>query len=334
MSATIIAFFNNKGGVGKTSLVYHLAYMYSELGLKVIASDLDPQANLTSAFLDEDLLENIFEDDNHSQTILGSIRPLQKGVGDIAKPHLERINDNLSLLIGDLTLSEFEAELSDQWNKCLNRDERAFRVMSAFWRMMEKANEDFGARIILVDLLPNLGAINRAVLISANYIVIPLAPDLFSLQGLRNLGPTLRQWREQWQERKDKHPNPLELAIPAGEMRPIGYIVMQHPTRLDRPVKAYEKWINRIPSIYRDYVINEDSKKVPLLDRDPYCLAQLKHYRSLMAMSQEARKPIFLLKPADGAIGGHANAIVDAYQDFKNLALEIAKRTGVSLNIS
>ena len=54
-----IAFFNNKGGVGKTSLVYHLAWMYAELGLSVIAADLDPQANLTSMFIDEDQLATL-----------------------------------------------------------------------------------------------------------------------------------------------------------------------------------------------------------------------------------------------------------------------------------
>ena len=50
---TTVAFFNNKGGVGKTSLVYHLAWMLRELGGRVIAADLDPQANLTGMFLDE-----------------------------------------------------------------------------------------------------------------------------------------------------------------------------------------------------------------------------------------------------------------------------------------
>ena len=57
MSIRVLTFFNNKGGVGKTSLVYHLAWMYADLGVKVVAADLDPQANLTSMFLDEDYLE-------------------------------------------------------------------------------------------------------------------------------------------------------------------------------------------------------------------------------------------------------------------------------------
>ena len=52
-----IVFFNNKGGVGKTTLVYHIAWMMKELGEKVLAADLDPQANLSSMFLDEERLE-------------------------------------------------------------------------------------------------------------------------------------------------------------------------------------------------------------------------------------------------------------------------------------
>jgi chromosome partitioning protein len=62
LSLPVIAFFNNKGGVDKTSLVYHLAWMFSDLGWRVLAADLDPQANLTAAFLDEDQLENLWEE--------------------------------------------------------------------------------------------------------------------------------------------------------------------------------------------------------------------------------------------------------------------------------
>ncbi len=52
MKIPVIAFFNNKGGVGKTTIVYHLAWMFADQNLKVIAADLDPQSNLTAAFLD------------------------------------------------------------------------------------------------------------------------------------------------------------------------------------------------------------------------------------------------------------------------------------------
>src|SRR5215813_4963837 len=208
MSATLIAFFNNKGGVGKTSLVYHLAWMYAELGARVVAADLDPQANLTAAFLVEDRLEELWPDHQHPNTVFGCIQPLMRGIGDIADPHLESMENSLdlfggrlALLVGDLGLSSFEDELSAVWPRCLDGDERSFRVISAFWRILQKAAEQNDANIILMDLGPNLGAINRAVLIAADYVVVQLSPDLFSLQGLRNLGPTLRRWREEWKER-------------------------------------------------------------------------------------------------------------------------------------
>ena len=55
-----IAFFNNKGGVGKTSLVYHLAFMFAERGQSVVAVDLDPQANLSSMFVDDERMESLW----------------------------------------------------------------------------------------------------------------------------------------------------------------------------------------------------------------------------------------------------------------------------------
>jgi len=339
MNVPAIAFFNNKGGVGKTSLVYHLAWMYADLGLRVVVADLDPQANLTAAFLDEDRLEQLWPEGDHPDTISGCIQPLRRGTGDIADPHLEDVvsgpqlslfSGPIALLVGDLLLSSFEDSLSEAWPKCLDSDERSFRVMSAFWRIIQKAAKLHNPSLVLIDLGPNLGAINRAALIAANYVVVPLSPDLFSLQGLRNLGPTLRRWREQWQERLAKNPA-ADLPLPEGQMQPVGYIVLQHAVRMDRPVKAYDRWIARIPIEYRKYVLAEYSgSSMPVLE-DPYCLALLKHYHSLMPLAQEAHKPMFHLKPADGAIGSHIQAVQGAYRDFQRLAHEIAKRTHISL---
>ncbi len=342
MSTSVIAFFNNKGGVGKTSLVYHLTCMYSELGLRVVAADLDPQANLTSAFLDDDQLEYLWPDGEHPNTIFGCIQPLRRGVGDIAHPHIEEVTEDgqltlfgssIALLAGDLLLSSFEDNLSEAWPKCLDRDERSFRVMSAFWRIMQEAATAHKADVILMDLGPNLGAINRAALIAADYIVVPLSPDIFSLQGLRNLGPTLRKWREDWRERLKKNPA-ADLPLPQGRMQPIGYIVLQHTVRMDRPVKAYDRWIAQIPNAYRHFVLDEQGTSKLGVVQDPNNLALLKHYRSLMPLAQEAHKPMFLLKPADGAMGAHLQSVKGAYIDFEKLARTIAGHTGISLRES
>jgi cellulose biosynthesis protein BcsQ len=323
-----IAFFNNKGGVGKTSLVYHLCWMFADLGVKVVAADLDPQANLTSMFLDEDRLEELWPDNDHPQTVLGSIKPILKGTGDILEPHLENITDNISLVPGDLGLSTFEDKLSDAWPRCLDRKEDSFRIVSSFYRIIAQAANRQQAQVVLIDVGPNLGAINRAVIIASDFVTIPLAPDLFSLQGLKNLGPTLRDWRDGWKERLEKRPP--ELNLPTGNMSPVGYVIMQHAMRADRPVKAYQRWMDRIPLIYRASVLNKSDGKAPPISRDNHCISMLKHYRSLMPLAMEARKPMFFLKPADGAIGTHISAVEDCFKDFRILAKAILDKCGIS----
>jgi cellulose biosynthesis protein BcsQ len=325
-----IAFFNNKGGVGKTSLVYHLAWMYSDLGLDVVAADLDPQANLSSMFLDEDRLEQLWPDEGSRATVQGALQPLLDGTGDVAEAHVEEISPGLQLVVGDLLLSTAEDELSGQWPDCLDRKPRAFRVLSALWRTLRRAAERAGADTVLLDVGPNLGALNRAALVAADHVVVPLAPDLYSLQGLKNLGPTLRRWRREWAERRERNPV-ADLPMPQGAMTPAGYVVMQHAVRLDRPVKAYARWMDRIPSSYRESVLGETGRRAVAIDKDPHCLATLKHFRSLMPLAQEAHKPMFALKPADGAIGGHAQAVQDCYRDFRALARTVAERCGVAL---
>ena len=325
-----IAFFNNKGGVGKTSLVYHLSWMMAERGIPVLAVDLDPQANLSAMFLSEERLEEVWPDsEDHPSTIYGAIRPILRGIGDIAPPPVERIAPNLFLLPGDLGLSRFEDKLSDAWPRCHNSDEAAFRTMTAFHRLMEELARDT-AEIILIDVGPNLGAINRSALIASDHVCLPLAPDLFSLQGLKNLGPTLREWRSTWDSLIKKAP--ADLSLPTGDMTPAGYIVMQHGIRDNRPVKAYQRWMDKIPPVYRNAVLNEPiSGTMPPVRQDPYLLAQLKHYRSLMPLAMEANKPMFSLKPADGAIGAHVQAVTDCHHDFLKLARKLGTAAGITI---
>jgi chromosome partitioning protein len=318
MKPPVLTFFNNKGGVGKTSLVYHLAWMYSEKNKTVLAVDLDPQANLTAAFLEEEALEEIWGNEEPS-TIFQAVKPLTD-VGDLQTPSLCEINNHLFLLPGDVALSSFEELLSQEWPNTLSdqNPKRSFRIVSSFWRIMQNCAQEIDADLILVDVGPNLGAINRSVLIATDYVVIPLSVDLFSVQGLKNLGPSLRSWRNQWQRRVDNWPQP-DLELPEGKMKPVGYICQQPGIRLDRPVKAYNRWANRIPDVYRESILDAPHENLKPAD-DPFCLSVIKHYRSLVPMAQEARKPIFHLTSADGAFGSHATAAHEAYEDFSKLA--------------
>jgi cellulose biosynthesis protein BcsQ len=337
MSIPTLTFFNNKGGVGKTTLVYHLSWMFSELGVKTLVVDCDPQANLTAAFMkNEDMLEILWERPLEEQpvTIYGAVAPLLE-TSDVAEPVTYKVSDNLRLLAGDLRLSTFEDELSLQWNQGLSDsgNRRAMMVQSAFWRVAQNRAANMDAKLIIFDVGPNLGAINRSVLIGTDHVVVPLAADMFSLQGLRNLGPSLSNWKKGWHERRQKlGAKPLAQPIPDGDTSPLGYIAMQHQERLSRPVKAYGAWLERMPAEYRSSLSLAKSTKVfASVKDDPECLALLRHYKSLIPMAQEARKPVFLLKSADGAIGSHAASVTQAYNDFKTLAKKILKKIDISV---
>ena len=341
----VLTFFNNKGGVGKTSLVYHTACMMAELGLRVLACDLDPQVNLSASFLQEEELESLWQKkETGPTTIYGCVSPLM-GVKDISAPQLQEISppslwEKVRLLPGDMALSRFERHLSSAESDVLAKDkaERALHILSAFWRVVQKGAAEMSADIILIDVGPNLGAINRSALIASDYFVTPLGADIYSLQGLQNLGPTVGEWRAEWAEWRDKNSNiDIPGGLPKGGMHPIGYVVNQPGSvRLDRPVLAYKKWMHRIPNAYHRFVLNEDKGSVPPVGTEPEAdlpnyLATIKHYRSLVPLSQEARKPIFNLTVGDGATGSHFTAARNAYKDFEKLTKKILGSMGIQI---
>lgn len=324
-----IAFFNNKGGVGKTSLVYHLAYMFADLGHHVLAVDLDPQANLTSMFLDEDKIEALLPAGVRPKTVLGIIQPLLERAGDINDADPVIIDSHIALLAGDLGLSAFEDRLSAAWTNCLddekNNSADGVRVTTAFYRMVKAACDKMDSAIALIDVGPSIGAMNRSALVAADFVVIPLGADLFSLRGLENLGPSLNSWRTGWQTRREKAGKAgVNLSLPAGEMKPIGYVLFNPSVRENRPVRSYQKWANRIPAAYLREILGSQGR-LAVAEPDPNCLAMIKHFKSLMPMAQEVRKPMFHLTAADGAIGSHASAVTSCRTQFQALCERIRR---------
>lgn len=346
----VIAFFNNKGGIGKTSLVFHLAYMYAELGLRVVAADFDPQADLTSALLGVDRLEELWPPGPHAKTIGGVIEPLVRGTGDLAPPHVEEVDERLGLIVGDMALAAFEDELATQWTLSLAGGQnvpstwtfgapKSLGILSALWRTTQAAAREFEADVVLVDVAPDLSALNRAALLGASHVIVPLSPDALSYRALHNVGLAIRRWREEWHDRLKRNfglrdqPGELDFKLPPGEMRPAGYVVMQPAMRFDRPIRLYEPWMRRMPEVYRADVLGEDDATAESPGDDIHCIGRVRHYPSLMTMALELNLPMFQLKPADGAVGSLYHLAQQAYKDFRQLAIEIAARTGLTIPV-
>ncbi len=322
---TSIALFNSTAAAGATLVTYHLAWMFHELGRRVLAVDLDPQSNLTSSFLNESEIETVWSGQSNAGTILGCVEPLIEGRGDIAEPEPVEITEGLSLIAGDLRLSRFEDRLSEAWNECLHEKADvaggAFCALTAFRRVIEQAAAGCRAEVTLIDVGPNTGALNRSALIAADCLVIPLGADLFSVHGLHHLGTALRGWGAGWQQRRGARVAP-EWSLPPGAMRPLGYVFLNPSVRENHSMQASLKWAKRIPDVYARAVLDIEPPS-SATETDPNRLAMLKHFKSLMLMAREARKPMFRLTAADGAIGGHAAAVYDCDRQFRGLAARI-----------
>jgi len=320
-----VALFNNKGGVGKTTLAYHLGFMFAELGHRVVFADLDPQANLTAMCVADERIEEIWKL-KPRPTIYGAIEPLRRGGRDVVPPDPESISEKIVLLTGDLELSEIEDDLAQQWPRCLDGDERAFRMTTALHRVVAEVGKRSGADVAVIDSAPSFGALNRVAMLASDHVVVPVAADAVSVRGLDNVGARLKTWREQWRDRRACAPA-LEFDLPLGGMQALGYVLARHPAFMGRPIPSFQRWIDRMPAAYR-HSFDLPSDGALEVAADPLCLAQLKDYRSLIPMAQEARRPMFLLRPADGAIGGHQGAVREAYDDFRLLAATIIARMG------
>lgn len=315
MSSPVLTFFNNKGGVGKTSLIYHLSWMFAELGKTVVVADLDPQANLTAAFLSDEKLDtlwNALQVKGQAFTIYQSVKPLIDNKNTIELTPQE-ITENLFLIPSDIVLSKYEDTLSEVWASSLAEKNlyHPMSILSCFWQVIQMTANSVNADIILVDMGSNLGAINRSVLIATDYIVIPLGTDLFYLHGLKNLISTLDLWKKAWQKRLDnwqinsasEYP---DLQLPQGKMQILGCLYQQYNIRLDKSIKYSDEY--QLPE-----------------------LAKIRYYRSLVQMGQECRKPIFKLTPADGAIGSHTSAVKSAKEDFEKLARKILEKMNIDV---
>jgi len=321
-----LVLFNNKGGVGKTTLLFNIAHMMARKGLRAVILDYDPQCNVSAIALGEEQLFEVWEEEQPGTTVARCIDLVRRGKSDIEQPRLVEIGDGLWILPGDLALGRFEQVLAEGWGQVHQSDnERAVHITTALQRLSLAAGQQVHAEVALIDVGPTLGALNRAALLAADALLVPVAPDLFSIQGLKNVGPTIREWRSDWRRALERLESPPETR----EFQPIGYIVQQHLARVDRPVRGYERWAGQIPAVFHEHVLAEKKDFPRRMEDDPCCIAMLKHFASLVPTAQLARKPIFDLKQADGIGNGQIQAVARARNEFTELVEKLRKLLAV-----
>lgn len=216
----IVSLFNNKGGVGKSTLSYHLGCALSEMNKRVLFVDLDPQCNLTINAMFEDELEKIWKEEDPyiddymdaaheaaDQSILKTTRsvhfllkPVEDGFSDYETiPPAKKLSNNLFLLPGRLSLHKFESKISERWNGLYQGDSLSIRTVTAFRNICEKYAAEYNVDYVIVDTSPSLGIMNKTIISTVDGFFIPTFPDMFSLYGIRNIGSSLEAWQKEFE---------------------------------------------------------------------------------------------------------------------------------------
>jgi cellulose biosynthesis protein BcsQ len=323
-AAVRLALFNHKGGVGKTTLTVNVARALSNRGKRVLLVDSDPQGNLTSLLVEESVVNSLLDnsDEPVGRTIWSALKPIVEGSGDVRAISPIETPGGVFLLPGDIRLAEFEQELTVLWGECFQRRARGFRGTTALSSLVNEVAKTIGADFIIFDSGPNIGALNRVILLDCDFFAIPAACDLFSVRAISTLGHTLDKWIRDWSTLFELAP--ADVYLLPGQPRLIGYIPQRYKTYGDQMSREYAKFIPRIEKAVQSDVIEvlrRIDESLVSMAKSPLRLGGVKDFASLAVASQ-----------AEGVAISEVNAGTqdqrDAAEDtFEELAEKIIERT-------
>lgn len=327
MAVEIISVFNNKGGVGKTTLTFHLAHALAEMGHKVLAVDLDPQCNLSIYSLPVDYIQQLWDEENafidepgfqaaraampgkkfeqmcqKPRTIHFSLKPTEEGTGELEYlPPPIALSDNLHLVPGRLTLHMYEETLARRWSDAFVGQPLALRTMGEIRRLIKRYAEVYGYDYAIVDTSPSLGQLNKTVLTTADAFLVPCAPDLFSIYGIRNIGNSLARWTAELKTLYHLIPPARRPDLPKTFVGFLGYTIYNAKKRdgsspWNMAIAHYDYAV-QVPQIVHDHLPRELSRgiKADVL-KEPIGGMHVMHtHNTYPAHAQKYHEPIWKL---------------------------------------
>lgn len=163
-----IAVINNKGGVGKTTSCLNIGVALSLLGKKVLLIDIDPQGNLSDAFISINQAQHTIKD------------LLEGDVTDINQVLIRGVKDNIDLLPSNNLLNGTEEKLLNK----MSRETILKRILEPI-----KLNYDY----ILIDCPPSLNLLVLNSLTASSEAIIPIATEYHALTGTNTILQTIQQ---------------------------------------------------------------------------------------------------------------------------------------------
>lgn len=319
-----LSIFNHKGGVGKTTLTMNLASALADMGRRVLLVDSDPQCNLTSYLIADDVVDDLLDraDSDGGQTLWSALRPLSEATGSfkVIKTHQTPVS-NLSILPGDIRLSEFEVDLSEFWAQCFQRKLKGFRGTTAISELVSAVSANLNADYVFYDSGPNIGALNRCILLDCDFFIVPVACDLFSLRALRTLGRSLVSWIRDWETVSELAPEDTFL-LP-GKPRFLGYIPEGFRVYGGAIAQQHSSYLSQIEKDVHSQIVALLRKVDPDLAQGnslQFKLGEIKDFGSLVPSSQKDGLPLYAVK------SGTPEQRATAKQALMSLAKKVEQR--------
>jgi cellulose biosynthesis protein BcsQ len=311
-----LAIFNHKGGVGKTTLTVNVGAALAARGHRVLLVDTDPQCNLTSHLVDSEVVDDLLDrsDSADGSTVWSAVKPIVEAMGEVAVVEpIELPIEGMFLVPGDIRLSEFESDLHEFWGLCLQRKARGFRGTTAISDLVDEISARHEIDYVLFDSGPNIGPLNRAILLDCTHFVVPVACDLFSLRALKTLGRTMVEWIQSWETIADLAPEATPLL--AGKPMLLGYIPQGFRTYGGAVIQEQSHFLAQIDkevqsqlvALLRDVSPNLVSRRTSLR------LGEVKHFGQIVPASQRAGTP---LADADSGSPGQRAAARKAFDSI------------------
>lgn len=355
-----IALFNHKGGVGKTTTTFNLGWMLANKGKKVIIADCNPQCNLTGmvlGFKDAKSFKSMYESDGVTNIRDGLAPAFESRPALIEPVDCEPINGqpNMFLLPGHIGLAEYQVTLgiAQEFSGSLVTLKN---LPGAIHYLFTKTAKKYDADFILVDMSPSLGPINRNLLTTSDYFIVPMFPDYFSAMATQSLTTILPKWSA-WAKYGKSLPLLQEAIYPFPDKHPkfLGTIIQNYRVREDNPTAAFRQWIEEIKfgvetrlipelrdndmllpdEFYKKaHEIGSDTNQFDLLVKDVVYnsvisqpILQVSDFNTLIARSQEHNAPVFDLTDAQLQIVGIALDTMKKSMDmFRDLFSDGADR--------
>lgn len=316
----IISLFNNKGGVGKSTLGFHLGCALGEMEKKVLLVDLDPQCNMTISGMFEEGLHQIWKEEDsfiddygtavekyslnlveRPRSIHFLLKPTEDGLNELQKyPPVIDLYKNVDLIPGRLSLHKYENKLAERWSGLYQSDNLSIRTVTNIRRICEIYGKINGYDYVIIDTSPSLGILNKVIISTVDGFIIPALPDMFSAYGIRNIGSSLQQWQREFETIYKLISEDKRARFPKKFVQFLGYTIYNAKKQSKNLneydlAKAHYAYAKEMPKIVEQYIMPENRAPFPNI-MEPIGGSAIMHSHSTFpSVAQALKCPMWLV---------------------------------------